>query len=1485
MDYTQFMGRANRPDEIERQLDTRARDVYTVTAIVSTYASTRFLPGLLDDLFGQTLYGRGELEIVFVDSHSPEDDWSLIEAAARDHEHIRAIRTVERETLYTAWNRAIAESRGRYISNANTDDRHRQDAFELLAGVLDVRSDVALVYANSYVSRVENESFADNPGTEPFTTPAFFAPNQLLHFPFGAQPMWRISVHDRVGVFDGSFKAAGDWDFAIRLVHEFRALHVEETIGSYLIGENTISFRDDTVTRENVLIHERIHNPETAYALYRQEGLALESPQEKAQALVDLGVRAMGYRIPYGTPKNKLPLAVNFFAEATHLAPGWAVGWNNAAVALALGGQATRATEILDKLASKTDHPTVHKNAEAVRASLSGTSAEGLEVLPSGLPFPSQDDLQTSKVGTDRSVRAEQLLATAPENGDTETVESLRNEGIHLLQSGKLDAGVAKLDEALDQAPFDIQTLDVLRSVSAQVESRWQQDRDRQVAAKIRAMRGAERLSWIQRSGQFHEAPESMTAIWDAVCGELTPQPPNTASDPVVTVVLTTHNHERYFEEAFRSVIAQSVPNWELVIVDDASSDGTPALIEQLLEEHKDYRITSLLLDGAGPARARNTGVMHGNASYLVLLDGDDILSARYIETLFPVLEQDSNLGWAYPVSVQVGSFHRLWSYRPFDVAELASADRMPVNSMIRRSMFEEMDGFSPEMVGAYEDWDLWLRAVRAGWKARLVPEALFLYRKVSGSRCDFSGQPEIREIEAKTTMIRRVPEFYLDGTADNPLLNLVLRIPPKLVNHEWAATMERRFAANESPDHPEVLPTIPTVKPVQVVTSSTLPVNTEETEPVSIPASDSIATANGPIRVLFYFFKNVHIPVLLPVFHEMQRQGGFEIAFAVHEYNRQVRAGMETHDFKILQQQGVPILDDPQKWNADVTLMADNVAALLFGCGKIVNIGHGLLSKGQYFTDSDVIHRENLEDLLCVPGPYHKQRLTESNRVFIPVVDTGFPKLDRMFDANGPSRDELLRSLNLDPSKRTVLFAPTFNMSLSSIPILWMRVAELADDDTYLLIKLHSSSLPEFKSAYHELAEAHENVIYVDDPDITNLLRLADVMLSDVSSVFMEFMALDKPVVLFDNPNQSTYRHYDPRDIEYAWRDVGVRASTLDEVKDGIRRGFENPGEFSERRRAYAEQLLSDCQGGAAGNVVQAVRDLLAGRYNPREVLSDSTAVLMPVSAGEEKDAARSIHQIFTDGGERAKVFIIDHGCDRSALLNYPGVHEDGVAILSPDEVHDYEYESIYLAIIRPGLDLGERRLFRLVNHLRRSSSLMIVAPLLFPRLSLEFPEQNAAKYVSSDTEIMTNPLLLDRRVRSVLVAQLMPTKINATSHVLAVPTDSETRKTVLELAVSSSMDLIMGARLAFDVAVGRFSDNGELSAEKSAQRNINNRSNGNGSTHVGHNRQRLITHYENKGDLQRALEHARKALDDNSDDSEAKAAVERLEKAVSPA
>ncbi len=127
-----------------------------ISAIVSTYKSARFLRGCLEDLERQSIADR--LEIIVVDSQSPQDERSVVEEYQRRFSNIVYIRTRERETIYGAWNRGIRAARGKYITSANTDDRHRVDALEVLARMLDERPEVTLVYADCLITAVENET-------------------------------------------------------------------------------------------------------------------------------------------------------------------------------------------------------------------------------------------------------------------------------------------------------------------------------------------------------------------------------------------------------------------------------------------------------------------------------------------------------------------------------------------------------------------------------------------------------------------------------------------------------------------------------------------------------------------------------------------------------------------------------------------------------------------------------------------------------------------------------------------------------------------------------------------------------------------------------------------------------------------------------------------------------------------------------------------------------------------------------------------------------------------------------------------------------------------------------------------------------------------------------------------------------------------------------------------------------------------------------
>ena len=164
-----------------------------VTAIVSTYNSEKYIRGCLEDLEAQTLSDR--LEIIVVDSGSRQNERLVIEEFQQRYDNIRYIRSDDRETIYAAWNRAIVEARGRYLTNANTDDRHRADAYERMVAELEENLDVSLVYADSAVTRMPNAGFDQAPVEGYFRWPEFDARHLFSVCYIGPQPMWRRSLH------------------------------------------------------------------------------------------------------------------------------------------------------------------------------------------------------------------------------------------------------------------------------------------------------------------------------------------------------------------------------------------------------------------------------------------------------------------------------------------------------------------------------------------------------------------------------------------------------------------------------------------------------------------------------------------------------------------------------------------------------------------------------------------------------------------------------------------------------------------------------------------------------------------------------------------------------------------------------------------------------------------------------------------------------------------------------------------------------------------------------------------------------------------------------------------------------------------------------------------------------------------------------------------------------------------------------------------
>ncbi len=219
---------------------------YIVSAIVSAYNCERFIAGCLEDLERQTIADK--LEIVVVNSGSQENEEAIVKGFEERFDNIVYLKTENRETIYQAWNRGIKAASGKYITNANADDRHRKDAFEIMVNELESDCNIDLVYADDIVTETENETFEHHTPTGCSNWPEFDQYQLLCKCFIGPHPMWRKRLHERFGYFDESLKVAGDYEFWLRVSEICKFKHIKEYLGLSLRSPNSAEHRSPEIT-------------------------------------------------------------------------------------------------------------------------------------------------------------------------------------------------------------------------------------------------------------------------------------------------------------------------------------------------------------------------------------------------------------------------------------------------------------------------------------------------------------------------------------------------------------------------------------------------------------------------------------------------------------------------------------------------------------------------------------------------------------------------------------------------------------------------------------------------------------------------------------------------------------------------------------------------------------------------------------------------------------------------------------------------------------------------------------------------------------------------------------------------------------------------------------------------------------------------------------------------------------------------------------
>ncbi len=198
---------------------------------------------------------------------------------------------------------------------------------------------------------------------------------------------------------------------------------------------------------------------------------------------------------------------------------------------------------------------------------------------------------------------------------------------------------------------------------------------------------------------------------------------------PTISIITPFYNSGDTLEETYNSVICQTYPFFEWIIVDDGSPDKKSL---KKLEEigKRDSRIKIYSKENGGPAQARDFGISKSSESvkYIFFLDSDDIIHETTLESMYWALEAHKDASFAFSSVVNFGEKEQYWE-RFFSIDEEKEDNLITISALVRKDDLLEVGCFGLKEKGMYEDWNLWLKLIKAGKKPLRINAPLLWYR------------------------------------------------------------------------------------------------------------------------------------------------------------------------------------------------------------------------------------------------------------------------------------------------------------------------------------------------------------------------------------------------------------------------------------------------------------------------------------------------------------------------------------------------------------------------------------------------------------------------------------------------------------------------------------------------------------------------------------------------------------------------------------
>lgn len=201
---------------------------------------------------------------------------------------------------------------------------------------------------------------------------------------------------------------------------------------------------------------------------------------------------------------------------------------------------------------------------------------------------------------------------------------------------------------------------------------------------------------------------------------------------PLVSVIVPFCNMAPWLAETLASVLASDYPNFEVVAVDDGSTDDSRRIADGFAA--RDSRLRVVSQPNGGVCRARNHAVAEARGEFILPVDADDLIAPTLISQAAAVLAADPEVKVVVPSGEFFGLRSGPWRLPEFSLRLLARRNMIPCSALYRRSDWERVGGYCEEII-AREDWDFWISVLKDGGRVVRLPEVGLWYRIRSNSK------------------------------------------------------------------------------------------------------------------------------------------------------------------------------------------------------------------------------------------------------------------------------------------------------------------------------------------------------------------------------------------------------------------------------------------------------------------------------------------------------------------------------------------------------------------------------------------------------------------------------------------------------------------------------------------------------------------------------------------------------------------------------